>query len=293
MPDFPIVDAHVHLWDPDRFRMPWLDGDATLNKPFGLVEYDEHTAGVEVAAIVYLQVEVTPAYALLEAREIADLSARDSRLQAIVPWAPIEDGERARVFLDAMKATSPLIKGVRRITQAEPDPEFCLRPDFVRGVQLLPEYDFTFDLCIHAGQLVPTTELVRRCPETNFILDHIAKPDIAGHVLDPWREELATLAALPNVVCKISGLTTEADHRTWIPADLAPYVAHVLSVFGEDRVVYGSDWPVAVMASSYRQWVDVYDALAADLAPAAKQKLWAENARRFYRLPGGASGSPG
>jgi L-fuconolactonase len=129
-------------------------------------------------------------------------------------------------------------------------------------------------------------ELVRRCPDTSFILDHIGKPHIKDRLLDPWREQIAELAALPNVSCKISGLVTEADPERWTTDDLAPYVAHVLEVFGEDRVVFGGDWPVALLASSYRRWVEALDALTTHLAPQAERKLWAENARRFYRLAG-------
>ncbi|MGN6361106.1 MAG: amidohydrolase family protein [Thermomicrobiales bacterium] len=284
MPEFPIIDAHVHLWDPAHFRMPWLDGNELLNKPYGLAEYREQTAGVAIEAMVYLQVEVTPAYGLLEARWAAKRAAEDPRLGAIVAWAPVEDGEPARSYLDALVAIDRRIVGVRRIVQSEPDPEFSIRPGFVRGVQLLADYNFTFDICINHRHLPATIRLVEQCPDVRFILDHIGKPNIKGHELDPWREQLRELAALPNVICKVSGLVTEADHAHWTPDDLAPYVAHVLDCFGEDRVAFGGDWPVATQAATYPRWVETLDGLTADLSPAAKRKLWAENARRFYRL---------
>ncbi len=284
MPDFPIVDSHVHLWDPRHFRMSWLDGNALLDKTYGLAEYREHTQGIEIEAMVYLQVDVEPVYALLEAQWAVERAREDPRLLAIVTAAPLEYGERARAFLDALVAIDPRIKGIRRIVQSEPDVEFCLRPDFVRGTQLLAEYGLSCDICIYHPQLASTIKLVRQCPETSFILDHIGKPDIKDHLLDPWREEMRELAALPNVICKMSGVVTEADHRSWTLDDLAPYVAHVLEVFGEDRVAFGGDWPVVTQAASYRQWVDALDALTVHLSPQAKRKLWAENARRFYRL---------
>ncbi|HEY8599915.1 MAG TPA: amidohydrolase family protein [Thermomicrobiales bacterium] len=284
MPDFPIVDSHLHLWDPQRFRMRWVDGNAVLDQPYGLADYREHTAGVAIEAMVYLQVEVEPAYALLEARWAAERAAEDPRLQALVPWAPLEYGEQARAFLDALVATSPLVKGVRRLIQGEPDPEFCVQPRFVRGVQLLAEYGLSCDLCITHEQLPGTIQLVRQCPEVSFVLDHIGKPDIKGRVLDPWRERIAELAASPNVLCKISGLVTEADHQHWTPADLLPYVDHIVKSFGENRIMFGGDWPVAFQASTYPRWVETVDALTMNLSPEGKHKLWAENARRFYRL---------
>ena len=284
MPDIPLIDAHLHLWDPHHFRMSWLDGNAVLDQPYGLAEYGEHTGGVAIEAMVYLQVEVEPAYGLPEARWAAARAAEDPRLRGIVAWAPLEFGDQARAYLDELVAVGPLIKGVRRLLQSEPDPEYCLRPRFVRGVQMLAEYGLSFDICIVHSQFPGVIRLVEQCPEVAFVLDHIGKPDIKGHVLDPWREQIAALAAFPNVLCKLSGMATEANHQGWTPDDLAPYVAHVLAVFGEDRVMYGGDWPVAFQATTYPRWVATLDALTADLSPGARRKLWADNARRFYRL---------
>lgn len=286
MPDFPIVDAHVHLWDPAAARIDWIVGNPTLERPYTPADYAEHTAGVDVAAFVYVQVEVAPAYALSEARMVAALAAREPRLRAIVAYAPLEDGRRARSFLDDLVRVSPLVRGVRRITQGEADPAFCLRPGFVEGVRQLPDYGLTCDLCIAHPQLGPAVELVRRCPEVTFMLDHIAKPAIRAGELEPWKAQMAELAALPNVTCKVSGVITEADRAAWTPAQIAPYVAHALEVFGEDRVAFGSDWPVVLLAGSYARWVAALDALSAHLGPAARRKLWADNARRFYRLDG-------
>lgn len=282
--DAEIIDAHLHLWDPAYFRIPWLDGHELLNRVYDLRGFQDHTADLNVTAMVYVQVEVAPAYALLEAQHIARMAADEPRLQGIVAWAPLDDGACARSYLDALVEVSPLIKGVRRILQGEPDPAHCLRPSFVHGVEMLAEYGLSFDICIYHYQLPAVIELVRTCPDVSFILDHLAKPDVRGGTLDPWRSHMEMLACLPNVACKISGVATEADHERWTVDDLAPYIRHALDVFGEDRVLFGGDWPVALLATSYRRWVETLATLTADLSPAAQRKLWVENARRIYRL---------
>jgi L-fuconolactonase len=284
VPDVPIVDAHLHLWDPTRFRMPWLDGNDLLDRPYGLADYRRHTDGLDIAAMVYLQVEVAPPYALLEAQWVAEQARADPRLQGMVAWAPLEFGDRVRAFLEALTTHGPLLKGVRRNVEAEPDPEFSARPDFVRAVQLLPEYGLSCDLCIKHWQMPSVIKLVRQCPDTRFMLDHLGKPNIREHLRDPWFAQIAELAGMPHVMCKVSGIVTEADHQNWSAEDLAPYVAHALEVFGEDRVAFGGDWPVVLNASPYRRWVDTLDQLTRDLSPAARRRLWADNARRFYRL---------
>ena len=284
MPPTAIVDAHVHLWDPASVRIPWLEGSELLNRPYGLAEYRDHTAGLDIAAFVYVQVDVAPAYGLSEARIAAELAAEEPRLRAIVAYAPLEDGRAVRSYLDDLVKVSPLVRGVRRLTQGEADPAFCLRPGFVEGVRQLADYGLSCDLCIVHPQLGPTIELVRRCPEVRFMLDHIAKPGIRAGLIEPWKAQLAELAELPNVICKISGVVTEADRAGWTPAQIAPYVAHALAAFGEERVAFGSDWPVVLHAAEYRRWVTTLEGLTAHFAPEAQRKLWAENAARFYRL---------
>ena len=280
----PIVDSHVHIWDTERFPIPWLENIPTLNKRFWIDDYFAATEGLPVDGFVYLQVEVAPPYALIEAQTIATLAEIDSRVLAIVPWAPLEEGEKVRLFLEQLVAMSPKIKSIRRIVQAEPDPEFCLQPGFIRGNQLLAEYGLSSEIACNYTQLAATVELVRQCPGTEFILNHIAKPDIRGGVFEPWASQMTELAALDNVVCKISGATTEADFDTWTVDNVRPYVEHAVTVFGEDRVLFGSDWPVVTQAATYRRWVETVEEITKDSSDIQKDKLWKDNAVRFYRL---------
>ena len=284
MPAFPIIDSHVHLWDPTRYRIPWLDGVPTLNRRLEPEQYLDHTGAIAIEAYIYVEIDIAPDYRFLEVRQAERYATEDPRLRGIVASAPLEYGDQARPFLEALVAIGPRVKGVRRLLQGEADPAYCLRPGFVRGVELLADHGLSFDICILHDQLPAVIELVRRLPGVSFVLDHVGKPSIRDGLLEPWRENIAELAALPNVVCKVSGLVTEADHAAWTIDELAPYAEHVLAVFGEDRVLFGSDWPVVTLAAGYRRWVETLEALTARLSPLAQGKLWAENARRVYRL---------
>src|SRR5438132_7016641 len=190
----PIVDAHVHLWNPDQFSMPWLADIPLLNRPYGLQDYREQTQSLPIIGMVYIEVGVEPQDALQEARHVVGLARDEPRLQAIVAAAPVERGVAVREHLESLLAISPLIKGVRRNLQDETAPDFCLQPDFVAGVSLLAEYYLSFDLCSKHQQLPGVIELVRRCPDTAFILDHLGKPDIQEQPLDPWQTDLRKLA---------------------------------------------------------------------------------------------------
>jgi L-fuconolactonase len=264
--------------------MEWVDGSDVLGRAYGLRDYAEHTQGLPVEAMVYVEVAVAPHYTLLETDWVIACATQDSRLRAIVAHAPLEYGDQVRSYLDALTSRGPLIKGVRRLLQGEADPGFCLQPRFVTGVQLLAEYGLSFDVCILHHQLPAVIDLARRCPETQMVLDHLGKPAIKARQIEPWREHIAELARLPNVFCKVSGAVTEADHARWTRDDLAPYVRHVLEAFGDDRVMFGGDWPVVLLASSYQRWVQTLDDLTRDVPERARRKLWADNATRFYRL---------
>jgi L-fuconolactonase len=284
MPERAIVDAHVHLWDVGQFPRPWLSELPELNRTLDLAAYQDQVAEVPITGMVYVETDVAPQYALLEARWAVSLAGADARLVGVVAAAPLHDGLRDRTYLEALAALGPLIKGVRRNLQDEFDPACCLRPGFIEGVRLLESYGYSFDICIRHDQLPAVTELVRTCPEVTFILDHLGKPAIREGRLDPWRGQIAALAALPNVACKLSGLVTEADWRRWQTDDLAPYVSHALQVFGPDRVLFGSDWPVVTLASSYGRWVETLAALTGHLSEGDQRLLWGDNARRWYRL---------
>lgn len=285
MPDFPIVDTHLHLWNPlsGSIRYPWLASVPMLNRPHLIEDYCRACGPVQVAKMVFVQCECDPAQSLAEAEWVSEVARNEPRIRGIVAQAPLEKGDAVEVEL-ARLAANPLVKGIRRLIQSEPDDAFCVRPEFVRGVKALPRHGFTFDLCIFHRQLGNTIELVRQCPEVQFVLDHIGKPDIKGGRLDPWRAELRELARMENVWCKLSGLATEADFATWTAADLRPYIDHVMECFGFDRVMFGGDWPVSTQASDYPRWVATLDDALRGCSDAELRKVYVSNAEEFYRV---------
>ncbi len=281
----PMVDAHLHVWDNQRLSYPWLTDVPRLNQPYLLQDYQEACGKLQIERMVFVQAECDFSQYQQEADWVTSLAQQDPRIEGIVAWAPLEKGESVRDELQVL-AENPLIKGIRRIIQFEPDPQFCLRHDFIEGVRALPDFGLSFDICVKHHQLDNTIEFVRQCPEVQFILDHIGKPDIKDQLLDPWRTQLKTLSAMPNVWCKMSGLVTEADHDHWTKEQLKPYIDHVLECFGVERVMYGGDWPVACLATEYSRWVQTLAWATQDFSEEDLRRLFHDNAVAFYRLKG-------
>ena len=278
-----LVDAHLHLWDPSRLRYPWLDGVPLLSRPYLPVDIDAAISGLQVEQQVFVQCDCIPSQSLEEAHWVASLAQASPRIAGIVAHAPVELGEAVRAHVEEL-ARIPLVKGIRRLIQGEQDPRFCTRPQFVAGVKELALFGLSFDLCLRADQLPAALELVRSCPQVSFVIDHCAKPDIRSHAMEPWRTDMRAIAGLPNVSCKISGLVTEADAKAWVASDLKPYIDHAISCFSPDRCMYGGDWPVVLLASSYRRWADTFLAAIATLGADERRKVCATTARRVYRL---------
>jgi len=280
---FSIVDAHVHFWNPSRFNYPWLAGVPALNRAFLPENYSAATEAANVGKMIFVECGCEPAQNRDEVKWISELAIREKRLKGIVAHASLERGVAAREELAAL-AKFPLVKGVRRNLQGEADVNFCLQPDFIAGVRALAEFNFSFDLCIVHHQLPAVIELVRRCPEINFVLDHGGKPAIRERQLDPWRQHLLQLAALPNVACKISGLLTEADWANWQPADLQPFVRHAIDCFGFGRAMFGGDWPVLTLAGDYSRWLATLDFFFGTASESDLKKLFQTNAENFYHI---------
>jgi L-fuconolactonase len=280
-----LVDTHVHLWDLGRRAYPWIAEHPVLNETHGIDRFDAECGAVPVKQFVFVECTVSfdDEVAREEVRWARALAEEDPRLRGIVAHASLEKGAAIRPHLEWL-AERPLVRGVRRLIQEEPDPSFCLQDAFVEGVRLLAELDFTFDLCVYPDQLPQVIELVRQCPEVQFVLDHLGKPAIRDGAMDPWRARIRTLAECPNVACKVSGALTEADPDAWTPDVVQPYLEHVIRAFGSDRVMFGGDWPVVKRAAPYPEWVGLVRDAVRDCPPADQRRLFRETAERVYRL---------
>ncbi len=283
MPDFAIIDTHVHLYDPGRLSYSWMAGIPVLQGPHLIAEYDAACGPIAVAGLVFVEVAVDPGQHLAEAAFVAELAAAEPRLQGMVAALPLEHGRAVEADLAAL-ADHGLLKGVRRLIQSEPDPGFCLQPGFIEGLKLLPPLDLSFDLCLTHQQLPAVIELVRRCPEVRFVLDHIAKPAIAAGLFEPWASQLRELAAMPNVVCKLSGVITEADHASWTLEQIRPYLDHAIDCFGPDRLLFASDWPVSEQTHRYPAWVAIVEQALAGCSERERRQVFHDNAIAAYRL---------
>ena len=284
MPEFPIVDAHVHLYDPGAVAYPWMADVPILDEAHLPERFFASTGHVEVESLVFVEVNAASGEHAREAAFVRELVATEPRIGAMVVSLPLDRGEAVMPELEAC-AADPLTRGVRTLVELhEDEPGWALREPFVAMVGALARFDLSFDICLRHAQLPDAIELVRRCPDTRFVLDHLGKPPAKAGGIFPWADRIDELAAEPNVACKVSGLVTEADHERWTVEDLRPYVEHVIEAFGSDRVMFGGDWPVSRLACAYPDWVDALDRIVAGASDDERRRLYRDNARAFYRL---------
>jgi L-fuconolactonase len=284
MTDTPIIDTHLHLCDKDLFSYRWLSDVPGIDRSFLLDDYDAATGSLNVVGMVYMEyVTDTWDQAIQEAEWVYGLSQREPRIRGIIARAPLHLGDGTRAHLDRLRR-NPLVKGVRHILQFEDALDFCLRPEFVAGTRMLADYGFVCHICITHEHLPYVVQLVDRCPKVRFALDHVGKPAIRLGLQEPWQTHMQALAVHPNVVCKISGMITEADHTGWTKEDLAPYIHHTVACFGFKRLMFGGDWPVCTLAGQLTDWVAALRWVLEAYSTEERAGLFHDNAVRVYAL---------
>lgn len=276
-----VIDTHAHFWNMDLLDYPWIESGSPFARNFLLEDYQRVSADAPIERMVFVECDAHARCSVAEAEWVAGLAEIDPRIQAIVARVPLHEAD-AMARLEAV-AAMPLVRGVRDNIQGH-EPGFALGDTFVAGVRKVAANGLHFELCVKHHQLAEATELVRRCPEVRFVLDHCAKPGIAARLRDPWRSEMEALAALPNPVCKISGLVTEADWEDRDSEALLWYARTAAELFGPERILFGSDWPVNEVAGGYMRWFRLAEELARDWSPDKRDLFFRLNAERVYRL---------
>lgn len=277
-----IIDSHIHFWDPKHLRYEWLDDVQPINKMYLPADLPADGDGWSLEKLVFVQADALPEQGFDEVRWVNQLAVNDNRIKAIVAFVPLEN-HNFHAALDVMQ-DMPKVKGIRRLIQSE-GRGFATKKHFIDAVRILPDYNFSFDICVRHNQLPDVLHLVEHCPNVAFVLDHMGKPDIKNGEIDIWKNHITKLAEFENVQCKLSGIVTEADPDDWSPAQLQPYIDHVLETFGTNRLMFGGDYPVLELANiTYADWVKItLDALA-NLSETEKTSVFYENANTFYRL---------
>lgn len=291
MPDFPIIDTHLHVWDQTRLRYSAFEGHPLFGHPYHVEDYARDCGALDIEAMVFLECyadfrEDGGQY-LEEIAFVESEAARDPRIRGIVPMAPLEWGLRAEPVLRQMQECHPTVKGIRRIVEFDRDPRaLTLSDDFIAGVNLLSHFGWHFEINVNHSQMDIVREFVLLVPEVPLILDHCGKPGIAEGAIDQFRDDVAFLAKRPNLWIKLSDLPVEANHANWTEADLRPYIAATLDAFGTERTIYGGDYPILLQATTMTQWVQVLDRAFADLglSETETRAIYRDNANAFYRL---------
>jgi len=274
------IDAHQHFWIYNDREFAWLDDSmAALRRNFLPADLQPELKANGFLASVVVQTCQT----LEETRWLLGLAEQNSSILGVVGWADLCSPEIALQLKDL--AANPKLVGLRHIVQVEPDDRFLLRPDFLRGIAALEQFDLAYDILIYARHLPVAIEFVKQFPRQRFVLDHMAKPPIKMKEIDLWADGIRRLSAFPNVYCKMSGLVTEADWQHWTRDDIAPYLEVVFDSFGPDRLMIGSDWPVCLVAASYAQATGLVKDYILKRAPDRASDVLGGNAQRFWRLP--------
>lgn len=294
----PLVDTHQHLWDLEKLTLPWLEGLEVLNKSYLMDDYLQATAHQNVVKTVYMEVNAAPTHRELEVEWITELCQVSSNPMAGAVIAGEPQAADFKTWVNRHKK-NPYIKGIRSVLHVPQTPRgFCLDEKFMAGVRYLGEVGLLFDICIRPAELNDACQLVQKCPETLFVLDHCgnADPNIVrakgapenqdhpmAHGRTAWLDGISKLAEQPNVICKISGIVARAT-EPWSAQDLAPTIDHCLNAFGAERVVFGGDWPVCLLGASFEQWATALRKIIQARSQAEQKKLLSENALRIYQL---------
>lgn len=276
-----IVDAHHHLWDLTVRDQAWTGDLPALRRSFLLPELEPLAAEAGVTATVLVQT----VHAVDETPEMLALADTSELVAGVVGWTDVTVptfGERLSDLLSGPGGR--YLVGIRHQVQELPDGAWLTQPETLRGLRQLASAGLAFDLIVRRDQLPDCVAVARAVPELSFVLDHLGKPRIATHEMEPWATHVRTLAECPNVSCKLSGMLTEADVANWKVADLRPYAEVVLEAFGPDRVMFGSDWPVSTLAAEYAQVVDTAKELTADLADGERDAVLGGTATKIYGL---------
>jgi len=274
------LDSHQHFWKYDEREYPWIPKGSPLHRDWLPDDLRPLLEQAGLDGSIAVQARQT----LEESRWLLELADRHPLIKGVVGWVDLRADNVEEQL--ARFAAHPKFVGVRHVVQDEPDDEFMVRPDFLRGIAKLKAHGLKYDILIYPKQLPAAIELVRRHPEQPFVLDHIAKPLIKDGVVSPWREQIRELAKHPNVLCKVSGMITEANWTGWKAADFKPYLDIVFSTFGEDRLMYGSDWPVALHAGSYERVFGLVNDYVASMSTPARAAFFGGNAAKFYGVRG-------
>lgn len=273
------IDAHQHFWKYNPQRDGWITSEMqAIRRDFGPQDLYPHLKEKSIDGCIAVQADQTEE----ETRFLLTQAQENAFVMGVVGWADLcgkDISDRLNYF-----SGFPEIKGFRHIVQSEPDDAFMQRSDFCRGIQALKAHTFTYDILIYPRHLGSALALVKRFPQQLFVVDHLAKPLIREGVIEPWRTEMQELARAENVYCKLSGMVTEANWKSWEQTQFQPYLDVVMEAFGPRRVMYGSDWPVCTVAASYGQQYDIISDYISMLSPSEKAQIMGENAVHFYHI---------
>lgn len=274
-----IIDSHQHFWQVGHFDYPWMSPNVeVLYRDYlpSTLEPILKEAGVTKTVLVQASNSLAETYWLLS------LAERYPFIAGVVGWVDLQHPEMEEE-LEVLTA-NPKFKGVRHLVESEPADDWLVQPSVLKGLRVLEKHRVSYDLLVHTRHLKHVNNVAESCPDLRLVIDHMAKPPIAGGEMTHWATALKEVATYPNISCKLSGLLTEANHTSWTTEDLRPYVERALEFFGPKRMMFGSDWPVCLLASSYVRVLESFQSLLENLAEEDRSRIFGENVSEFYRL---------
>ena len=272
------IDSHQHFWEINKFNYSWMDQKSPLRKDFVPNDLEKLIKENQIDKTIIVQAvpSTEETYWLLEMAENYDFIA------GVVGWVDLTDPKIEKTL--NILQENQFFKGVRHLWETDEDPEWIINSGAIRGLKVIAERNLTFDFLARPNNLIYIPKIMNLVPNLRAVLDHIGKPEIAEKKIQPWLNDIRKISSIDNVFCKLSGMITEANLKNWRVKDLKPYVHHVLSLFGADRIMFGSDWPVCTLAGQYKDVKNSFDEILKDLDPTSTNKIFGENASKFYKI---------